>query len=138
MSDICAKNLPPEANSSVPVAERDKTKFVVTVDDCRTQNWTCWNTWNNNVTYEPDFGDDPMFPPVSRSFVATFILDLKKLQFFFQDAFTEDQRASGAIVLHMIGLLYMFYALALVCDHYFVPTLDVIIEKWVEENPIFS
>ena len=38
----------------------------------------------------------------------------------------------------MIGLLYMFYALALVCDHYFVPTLDVIIEKWVEENPIFS
>ena len=78
MSDICAKNLPPEANSSLPVGERDKTKFVVTVDDCRTQNWTCWNTWNNNVTYEPDFGDDPMFPPVSWSFVATFILDLKK------------------------------------------------------------
>jgi sodium/potassium/calcium exchanger 2 len=24
----------------------------------------------------------------------------------------------------------MFFALALVCDHYFVPTLDVIIEKW--------
>merc|ERR1719440_529500 len=46
------------------------------------------------------------------------------------DAFTEDQRSSGAIVLHMIGLLYMFYALALVCDHYFVPTLDVIIERW--------
>ena len=48
---------------------------------------------------------------------------------FLQDAFTEDQRSSGAIVLHMIGLLYMFYALALVCDHYFVPTLDVIIER---------
>merc|ERR1719340_604403 len=62
-----------------------------------------------NVTFEPEFGADPMFPP---------------------DAFTEDQRSSGAIVLHMIGLLYMFYALALVCDHYFVPTLDVIIERW--------
>jgi len=109
MGQICAKNIPPEANASLPENVRENTKFVVTVDDCRTQNWTCWNTHNNNVTYEPDFGDDPMFPP---------------------DAFTEDQRASGAIVLHMIGLLYMFYALALVCDHYFVPTLDVIIEKW--------
>ena len=34
----------------------------------------------------------------------------------------------------MIGLLYMFYALALVCDHYFVPTLDVIIERWVVQK----
>ena len=65
------------------------------------------------------------------------ILHLKRKKLYFlQDAFTEDQRASGAIVLHMIGLLYMFYALALVCDHYFVPTLDVIIEKWVGENLI--
>jgi K+-dependent Na+/Ca+ exchanger-like protein len=109
MGQICAKNIPPEANASIPEANRKNTKFVVTVDDCRTQNWTCWNPINGNVTYEPDFGADPMFPP---------------------DAFTEDQRASGAIVLHMMGLLYMFYALALVCDHYFVPTLDVIIEKW--------
>merc|ERR1712130_1073577 len=111
MGQICAKNIPPEANASIPVDAREETKFVVTVDDCRTQNWTCWNNINGvgNVTYEPDFGDDPMFPP---------------------DAFTEDQRASGAIILHMIGLLYMFYALALVCDHYFVPTLDVIIERW--------
>ena len=35
----------------------------------------------------------------------------------------------------MIGLLYMFYALALVCDHYFVPTLDVIIERYFEDKP---
>ena len=27
------------------------------------------------------------------------------------------------------GVLYMFYALALVCDHYFVPSLDVIIGR---------
>lgn len=112
MGQICAKNLPPEANASIPEPARENTKFVVTVDDCRTQNWTCVNPMGpakGDVIYEPDFGADPMFPP---------------------DAFTEDQRASGAIVLHMIGLLYMFYALALVCDHYFVPTLDVIIEKW--------
>merc|ERR1719239_1468224 len=29
----------------------------------------------------------------------------------------------------MIILLYMFYALKLVCDHYFVPTLEAIIKK---------
>lgn len=34
------------------------------------------------------------------------------------------------MVLHVIGVLYMFYALALVCDHFFVPSLDVIIEKF--------
>ncbi len=30
------------------------------------------------------------------------------------------------------GIIYMFYALALVCDEFFVPSLDVITEK-VEE-----
>ena len=77
MGQICAKNIPPEANASIPVDAREETKFVVTVDDCRTQNWTCWNNINGvgNVTYEPDFGDDPMFPPVGH-FLS--ILDLKK------------------------------------------------------------
>ena len=49
---------------------------------------------------------------------------------FLQDLFTEEQRASGAIVCHILGILYMFYALALVCDHYFVPALDVIIDTF--------
>ena len=68
MGQICAKNIPPEANASIPEANRKNTKFVVTVDDCRTQNWTCWNPINGNVTYEPDFGADPMFPPVGHFF----------------------------------------------------------------------
>jgi len=45
------------------------------------------------------------------------------------DAFTLDQQQHGAIILHIIGILYMFYALALVCDEFFVPSLEVIIEK---------
>ena len=52
--------------------------------------------------------DDPMFPP---------------------DAFSDDQLKHGAIIFHIIGILYMFYALALVCDEFFVPSLEVIIEK---------
>ena len=45
------------------------------------------------------------------------------------DAFTLEQQRHGAIIFHIIGIIYMFYALALVCDEFFVPSLEVIIEK---------
>ena len=48
---------------------------------------------------------------------------------FPEDAFSNDQLKHGAIIFHIIGILYMFYALALVCDEFFVPSLEVIIEK---------
>ncbi|XP_044746254.1 sodium/potassium/calcium exchanger Nckx30C isoform X5 [Coccinella septempunctata] len=51
---------------------------------------------------------DPLFPP---------------------DLFTLEQRKNGAILLHILGVVYMFVALAIVCDEFFVPALDVIIEK---------
>lgn len=57
-----------------------------------------------NVT-EPE--KDPLFPP---------------------DAFTPDQIKSGAVVFYIIGVIYMFVALAIVCDEFFVPALDVIID----------
>ena len=48
---------------------------------------------------------------------------------FPKDAFSDEQLKHGAIIFHIIGILYMFYALALVCDEFFVPSLEVIIEK---------
>ncbi|XP_064621540.1 sodium/potassium/calcium exchanger 4-like isoform X2 [Lineus longissimus] len=45
------------------------------------------------------------------------------------DAFTTKQRAQGAIILHTILVVYMFYALAIVCDEYFVSSLDKICER---------
>ena len=45
------------------------------------------------------------------------------------EVFTLAQRRKGAVVLHVIGLIYMFVALAIVCDEFFVPALSVIIEK---------
>lgn len=45
------------------------------------------------------------------------------------DLFTIEQRRNGAILLHVLGVVYMFVALAIVCDEFFVPALDVIIEK---------
>ena len=51
---------------------------------------------------------DPLFPP---------------------DLFNEAQLRQGAVVLYVLGVIYMFVALAIVCDEFFVPSLDVIIEK---------
>ena len=51
---------------------------------------------------------DPLFPP---------------------DAFTPEQLAQGGVICYMLGVLYMFVALAIVCDEFFVPSLEVIIEK---------
>ncbi|XP_035217661.1 sodium/potassium/calcium exchanger Nckx30C-like isoform X2 [Stegodyphus dumicola] len=48
---------------------------------------------------------------------------------FPEDLFTLEQRQHGAVILHVIGLVYMFVALAIVCDEFFVPSLDVITEK---------
>lgn len=48
---------------------------------------------------------------------------------FPEDLFTMKQRRHGAVILHILGIMYMFYALALVCDEFFVPSLDVITDK---------
>jgi len=56
---------------------------------------------------EPE--QDPLFPP---------------------DAFTKEQLRNGGVVCYMLGVLYMFVALAIVCDEFFVPALDVIIDKF--------
>ncbi|XP_063238802.1 sodium/potassium/calcium exchanger Nckx30C isoform X2 [Bacillus rossius redtenbacheri] len=45
------------------------------------------------------------------------------------DLFSLEERQRGAVVLHLLGVIYMFVALAIVCDEFFVPALDVIIEK---------
>uniref|UniRef100_UPI00358F8DA2 sodium/potassium/calcium exchanger 2-like isoform X2 n=1 Tax=Myxine glutinosa TaxID=7769 RepID=UPI00358F8DA2 len=43
-----------------------------------------------------------------------------------KDIFSLEERRNGAIVLHIFGMIYMFIALAIVCDEFFVPALTVI------------
>ncbi|XP_049910692.1 sodium/potassium/calcium exchanger 1-like [Epinephelus moara] len=45
------------------------------------------------------------------------------------DIFSVEQRRQGWVVLHIIGMIYMFVALAIVCDEFFVPALEVITNK---------
>jgi sodium/potassium/calcium exchanger 2 len=52
-----------------------------------------------------------------------------KQPLFPTDLFSDEERKHGAVVLHMVGVVYMFVALAIVCDEFFVPSLDVIIER---------
>ena len=87
-------------------------RLTVTSNECRTLDYTCSGKYEGaaeDITFTPAEANDPLFPP---------------------DAFTDEARESGGFVLHILGVLYMFLALALVCDHYFVPTLDVITEKY--------
>ncbi|CAH0774501.1 unnamed protein product [Bemisia tabaci] len=53
----------------------------------------------------------------------------EKQPLFPPDPFTLEQRRRGAVIIHILGVVYMFVALAIVCDEFFVPALDVIIEK---------
>ncbi|XP_048048291.1 sodium/potassium/calcium exchanger 4a isoform X3 [Megalobrama amblycephala] len=48
---------------------------------------------------------------------------------FPEDVFTNKQRTQGAVLLHIFAALYMFLALAIVCDDYFVTSLEKICEK---------
>ncbi|CAK5020014.1 unnamed protein product [Meloidogyne enterolobii] len=48
---------------------------------------------------------------------------------FPEDLFTMDQLRRGAVFLHLFGLVYMFIALAIVCDEFFVPSLAVITQR---------
>ncbi|XP_065727727.1 sodium/potassium/calcium exchanger 1 isoform X2 [Phocoena phocoena] len=46
-----------------------------------------------------------------------------------RDLFSVKERRQGWVVLHIFGMLYVFVALAIVCDEYFVPALGVITDK---------
>ncbi|XP_071787820.1 sodium/potassium/calcium exchanger 4-like [Asterias amurensis] len=45
------------------------------------------------------------------------------------DIFSNEQRAKGAVVLHFLCVIYMFVALAIVCDDFFVSSLEKICER---------
>ncbi|KAM4710512.1 sodium/potassium/calcium exchanger 2 isoform 1-T1 [Discoglossus pictus] len=53
-----------------------------------------------------------------------------------KDIFSLEDRRRGAVVLHVFGMIYMFIALAVVCDEFFVPSLTVITEKLVISDDV--
>uniref|UniRef100_A0AAQ5XSS4 Sodium/calcium exchanger membrane region domain-containing protein n=1 Tax=Amphiprion ocellaris TaxID=80972 RepID=A0AAQ5XSS4_AMPOC len=62
--------------------------------------------------------------------VCVFVFSLfAAIHEFPRDYFTNQERTEGAVGLHVLCAVYMFYALALVCDDYFVPSLEKICER---------
>ena len=51
------------------------------------------------------------------------------VQEFPDDGFTRAQRQSGWIVIHMIIAIYLFLLLAIVCDDFFVPSIQKICDS---------
>jgi len=48
---------------------------------------------------------------------------------FPKDGFTDEQRKGGAVIIHILLSMYMFLGLAIICDDYFVASLEQIVEK---------
>ena len=44
------------------------------------------------------------------------------------EVFSWEQKKTGAVALYVLGVLYMFVALAIVCDEFFVPALERIVD----------
>jgi len=52
------------------------------------------------------------------------------------DMFSCEQKKNGAIILHIWGILVMFYGIAILCDNYFEPALEVICEVFNLEEDV--
>jgi sodium/potassium/calcium exchanger 4 len=48
---------------------------------------------------------------------------------FPRDTMNHKQRLYGGIIIHILVAFYMFLAITIICDDYFVPALDVICER---------
>ncbi|GFS43159.1 hypothetical protein NPIL_665951 [Nephila pilipes] len=48
---------------------------------------------------------------------------------FPEDIFTQEQRQNGFVAIHLVVTIYLCLILAIVCDQYFVPTLEIIAES---------
>lgn len=80
---------------------------------------------------QDDYAENKTFPGSGEN-----VTKKEKDPLFPSDLFTMEQRRHGAVVLHILGVVYMFVALAIVCDEFFVPSLDVIIEKLAIQDDV--
>ena len=48
---------------------------------------------------------------------------------FANDLFNQHQRRLGAVIIHFLVAFYMSWGIAIVCDDYFVPCLELIADK---------
>uniref|UniRef100_A0A0N4Z5L2 Sodium/potassium/calcium exchanger 2 n=1 Tax=Parastrongyloides trichosuri TaxID=131310 RepID=A0A0N4Z5L2_PARTI len=89
-----------------------------------------------NVIYDDNDYYEEIFSPCNNTTLKLASNGTDDSSLFPDDLFTREQRLKGAIILHGIGLVYMFVALAIVCDEFFVPALGVITEMLLISNDV--
>ncbi|XP_033830546.1 sodium/potassium/calcium exchanger 3 [Periophthalmus magnuspinnatus] len=72
--------------------------------------------WTKRSLYEEKSAGNKTLSGLSKSAITEFP----------DDIFSLEQRRHGAVMLHVLCAIYMFHALAIVCDIYFVPSLEKI------------
>lgn len=75
--------------------------------------------WTKRELYQEKDAGNKTVSDLSKAAIAEFP----------EDVFTLEQRRHGAVILHVLCAIYMFHALAIVCDIYFVPSLEKISEN---------
>lgn len=78
---------------------------------------------------------DPCAPLSANVTSRSLLCDLLE-QYPNRDALSFQQIKDGGFVLYILGALYMFLALAIVCDEFFVPCLEIISEKLNLSNDV--
>uniref|UniRef100_A0A4X2LN74 Sodium/potassium/calcium exchanger 1 n=1 Tax=Vombatus ursinus TaxID=29139 RepID=A0A4X2LN74_VOMUR len=82
------------------------------------------------ASLSPSTGMTPFLHEASQtSPEAPKLLDFHPKAEYPPDLFSIEERRQGWVVLHLFGMIYVFVALAIVCDEYFVPALGVITNK---------
>jgi len=77
----------------------------------------------------PNSDEATVFSPDGTPIARHLLGDGEESNEFPQDYFSYEEKKNGAIILHMICAIYMFIALAIVCDDYFVSALELISER---------
>ncbi|CAK9831297.1 Sodium/potassium/calcium exchanger Nckx30C [Anthophora retusa] len=114
-----------------PIILQTSTSTTTTSYSVHSVNGTSDNNNNNNNNELDQHADDGYNSTIHHHHHKKIGGNMteEKAPLFPEDLFTLHQRRRGAVILHVIGVVYMFVALAIVCDEFFVPSLDVIIEK---------
>lgn len=73
-------------------------------------------------------GHVPVGRVVGRRLLSLTNCTPRAVEQFPRDVFSQSEREGGALVVHVTVAVYMFLALAIVCDDYFVPSLELISE----------
>ncbi|CAL8124572.1 unnamed protein product [Orchesella dallaii] len=82
-------------------------------------------------------GDFPIFAKIADNndnvsviLKATLNCTPPAIEDFPEDLFTQEERQNGFVILHILISLYIFYALSVVCDDYFVPSIERICSEF--------